>query len=69
MEEAVKLFSMAFEQNLNGEFVDHLGKFPEWLKGKLGEYKEWFTHSRFRKGIKARPADLYKCNVRNLTLQ
>jgi transposase InsO family protein len=31
-------------QNLNGEFVDHLGKFPEWLKGKLGEYKEWFNH-------------------------
>jgi hypothetical protein len=21
------------------KFVDYLGKFPEWLKGKLGEYK------------------------------
>ena len=44
-----------------------LGKFPEWLKGKLGEYKEWFNHSRFHRGIKAHPADLYKCNVRKLT--
>jgi hypothetical protein len=44
-----------------------LGKFPEWLKGKLGEYKEWFNHSRFHTEIKARPADLYKCNVRKLT--
>jgi hypothetical protein len=26
-------------QNLNGEFIYNLGKFPELLKGKLGEYK------------------------------
>jgi hypothetical protein len=44
-----------------------LGKFPERLKGTLGEYKEWFNHSRFHRGIKAHPADLYKCNVRKLT--
>jgi hypothetical protein len=44
-----------------------VGEFPEWLKGKLGEYKEWFNHSRFHRGIKAHPADLYKCNVRKLT--
>jgi hypothetical protein len=44
-----------------------LGTFPEWLKGKLGEYKEWFNRSRFYTGIKAHPADLYKCNVRKLT--
>jgi transposase InsO family protein len=54
-------------QNLNGEFIDHLGKFPEWLKGKLDEYKEWVSHSRFHRGTKAHPADLYKCNVRKLT--
>jgi hypothetical protein len=34
-------------QNLNMEFVDHLGKFPEWLKGSLGEHKKWFNHSLF----------------------
>ena len=54
-------------QNLNREFVNHLRKFPEWLKGKLSEYREWFNHSRFHRGIKALPTDLYECNVRNLT--
>jgi hypothetical protein len=56
-------------QNLNGEFVNHFRKFSEWLKRKPGESEESFTHSRFRRGIKARPADLYKCNVRKLTWQ
>jgi len=54
-------------QNLNREFVNHLRKFPEWLKGKLSEYRDWFNHSRFHRGVKAFPADLYECNVRNLT--
>jgi IS30 family transposase len=47
-------------QNLNREFVNHLRKFPEWLKGKVSEYREWFNHSRFHRGVKAFPADLYK---------
>lgn len=54
-------------QNLNREFVNHTRKFPEWLKGKLHEYKEWFNHSRFHRGINTMPAKLYECNVRNLT--
>jgi len=54
-------------QNLNREFVNHLRKFPGWLKGKLQEYKEWFNHSRFHRGINKLPAELYECNVRNLT--
>jgi IS30 family transposase len=54
-------------QNVNREFVNHLRKFPEWLKGKLSEYREWFNHSRFHRGVKAFPAELYECNVRNLT--
>ena len=54
-------------QNLNREFVNHLRKFPEWLKGKVSEYKDWFNHSRFHRGIKSFPAALYECNVRNLT--
>ena len=54
-------------QNLNREFINPLRKFPEWLKDKLGEYKDWFNHSRFHRGVKAFPADLYKCNVGKLT--
>jgi len=54
-------------QNLNREFVNHLRKFPGWLKGKIHEYKDWFNRSRFHEGIKAFPAELYECNVRNLT--
>ena len=54
-------------QNLNREFVNHLRKFPELLKGQLSEYKGWFNHSRFHRGVKAFPADLYKCNVGKLT--
>jgi len=54
-------------QNLNREFVNHLRKFPGWLKGKLHEYREWFNHSRFHRGINTFPAELYECNVRNLT--
>ena len=47
-------------QNLNREFVNHLRKFPEWLKGRLQEYKEWFNHARFHRGVKALPASLYE---------
>jgi IS30 family transposase len=54
-------------QNLNKEFINHLRKFPEWLKGKLNDYKDWFNCKRFHRGIKGYPADLYKCNVGNLT--
>ena len=55
-------------QNLNREFVNHLRKFPEWLKGKLGDYRDWFNSSRFHRGVKAfPPVTLYECNVSNLT--
>jgi IS30 family transposase len=54
-------------QNLNREFVNNLRKFPEWLNGKLGEYKQWFNNSRFHRGVNAYPAELYNCNVRKLT--
>jgi len=54
-------------QNLNREFVNHLRKFPEWLRGKLGEYREWFNHCRFHRGVKTFPAALYERNVRKLT--
>ena len=54
-------------QNLNREFVDHLRRFPVWLNGKLGEYRQWFNNLRFHRGVKAFPAELYKCNVGKLT--
>ena len=54
-------------QSLNREFVNHLRRFPEWLDGKLQRYREWFNRSRYHRGVKAFPVDLYKCNVRNLT--
>jgi transposase InsO family protein len=56
-----------FIQNLNREFVYHLRRFPGWLEGRLRMYREWFNHSRINRGIKGYPADLYECNVRNLT--
>jgi len=34
-------------QNLNREFVSHLRRFPDWLKGKLPDYRDWFNHFRF----------------------
>ena len=54
-------------QNLNREFIHPLRKFPEWLKGKLPDYKDWFNTKRFHRGINGYPAQLYKCNVGNLT--
>jgi len=33
------------------------------------EYKEWFNYSLFHKGINKLPAELYECNVNNLTGQ
>ena len=54
-------------QNLNREFVYQLRRFPEWLNGKIDEYREWFNHSRFHRGINTVPVQLYECNVGNLT--
>jgi transposase InsO family protein len=54
-------------QSLNREFVYLLGRFPGWLDSKLRSYREWFNHSRFHRGIKGFPADLYECNVGKLT--
>ena len=54
-------------QNFNREFINPLRKFPEWLKDKISEYRDWFNHLRFHRGVKAYPAELYKCNVGKLT--
>ena len=39
-------------QNLNREFINQLRKIPKWLDGQIGEYKDWFNHSRFHRGVK-----------------
>ena len=54
-------------QHLNREFVNHLRRFPARLRGRVGEYRDWFSRSRFHRGVKAYPAALYECNVRKLT--
>jgi len=54
-------------RNLNQEFVHHLRRFPEWLNGKVGEYREWFNHSRYHRGINGFPAELYECSVGKFT--
>ena len=54
-------------QNLNREFINPLRKFPGWLKGQINEYRDWFNNLRFHRGVKAFPAELYKCNVGKLT--
>ncbi len=54
-------------RNLSQEFIYLLRTFPDWLKGRIGEYVEWFNGSRFHRGIKTVPVALYGCNVGNLT--
>jgi len=54
-------------QNLNREFVYQLRKFPEWLKGKVKEYKDWYNNSRFHRGVNAIPGELYECKLGNFT--
>ncbi len=44
-----------------------LGRFPSGSTVKIGEYKDWFNHSRFHRGVKAYPAELYECKVGKLT--
>ncbi len=47
-------------RNLNQEFVYHLRRFPEWLDGRIAEFKDWYNNSRFHRGIGDFPARLYE---------
>jgi transposase InsO family protein len=53
-------------RNVAEEIIYLIKKFPKWLH-KLSEYRNWFNTKRYHHGIKGYPAELYKCNVRNLT--
>jgi transposase len=50
-------------RNLSEEFVYLLTKFPEWLNGKIKDYRHWFNHKRFHNGINSIPALLFFGNV------
>ena len=54
-------------RNLNQEFVYHLRRFTGWLDGMIGQYREWYNHSRFHRGIEGFPAELYECSVGKVT--
>ena len=46
-------------RNVAEEFVYLLRKFPDWLKGKIRNYKNWYNNERFHRGISCRPIQLY----------
>lgn len=46
-------------RNVAEEFVYLLKKFKEWLDGKIKNYKQWFNHKRFHRGINDYPAKLF----------
>jgi len=46
-------------RNVAEEFVYLLKKFPEWLDGKMDEYRRWFNNKRFHNGINDFPSKLY----------
>jgi len=46
-------------RNLTEEFIDSLSKFPQWLKGKMEVWREWFNNKRYHRGVEDYPANLY----------
>jgi transposase InsO family protein len=54
-------------RNVSEEFIYQTRRYPDWLKGGLEEYTEWYNHSRLHLGVNAFPADLYGCKVGNFT--
>jgi len=46
-------------RNFSEEFVKPLRRFPEWLDGRIHEYREWYNMDRFHLGIRNFPARLY----------
>jgi len=46
-------------RNVAEEFIYLLKKFPEWIDGKIKQYKGWYNTKRFHQGIKSIPCKLY----------
>ena len=45
-------------RNVTEEFIDLLGKFPQFF-GRMEEYRRWFNEKRYHRGVKDYPANLY----------
>lgn len=46
-------------RNLTEEFIVLLKHFPEWLNGKLEEWRKWYNTKRFHRGVKTYPSLLF----------
>lgn len=46
-------------RNVAEEFIYLLTKFPQWLNGKIKEYKRWFNDKRYHRGINSIPVLLF----------
>lgn len=46
-------------RNLAEEFINLLSKFPQWLNGRLEEWRVWHNTKRFHRGIKTYPSLLF----------
>lgn len=46
-------------RNISEEFIYLIKKFPEWLDGRLKDYKKWYNNKRYHQGIKDIPCHLY----------
>jgi len=46
-------------RNVSEEFSYLLKKFPQWLNGKIKEYRLWYNDKRCHRGINAMPVSLY----------
>ncbi len=46
-------------RNVSEEFIYLIAKFPEWINGKIKEYRKWFNEKRLNRGINNIPIRLY----------
>lgn len=46
-------------RSISEEFIYLLRKFPEWLDGKIEQYRKWFNNKRFHRGVNTTPINLY----------
>jgi hypothetical protein len=46
-------------RTLTEEFINILVRFPDWLRDKLEEWRQWYNEKRYHRGIKDYPSNLY----------
>ena len=47
-------------RNVSEEFIYIMKRFPEWIKGRIRDYQEWFNNKRYHRGINDYPINLYR---------